>query len=239
MLELRRNTDRGHAHHGWLDSYHTFSFADYHDPAHMGYSVLRVINEDRVAPGAGFPTHSHRDMEILTYVLAGALEHKDSMGTGSVIVPGDVQRMSAGRGVSHSEFNASKTEPVHFLQIWIEPRLRGIAPSYEQKRFAAETKRAQLRLMAAPTDDADALNAGAVALNQNARIYATSLQGDEAVTHRPAADRRVYVHVARGAIAVNGVNVVAGDGLRVARESEIVLRASGTGAGEALLFDLP
>lgn len=234
MLELRRNTERGHAQHGWLDSHHTFSFADYYDPAQMGYSVLRVINEDRVAPGAGFPTHSHRDMEIVTYVLDGALEHKDSMGTGSTIVPGDVQRMSAGRGVAHSEFNAAQTEPVHFLQIWIEPRLRGIAPSYEQKRFAPEAKRAQLRLIAAPAG----LD-GAVALNQDARIYATVLLGDEAVTHRPAADRRVYVHVARGEIAVNGVPVVAGDGLRIANEAEVVLRATGAEPGEALLFDLP
>ena len=233
MLELRRNTDRGHAQHGWLDSHHTFSFADYYDPAHMGYSVLRVINEDRVAPAAGFPTHSHRDMEIVTYVLAGALEHKDSMGTGSTIVPGDVQRMSAGRGVSHSEFNASKTEPVHFLQIWIEPRIRGIAPSYEQKRFSPDAKRAQLRLIAAPGGMDDA-----VALNQDARIYATLLQGDDTVTYRPGAERRVYVHVALGEIAINGVQAVAGDGLRIAGEGAIVLSARGDG-GEALLFDLP
>ena len=233
MMELRRSTERGHAQHGWLDSQHTFSFADYYDPAHMGYSVLRVINEDRVAPGAGFPTHSHRDMEIVTYVLAGALEHKDSMGSGSTIVPGDVQRMSAGRGVSHSEFNASRTEPVHFLQIWIEPRMRGINPSYEQKHFATDAKRGQLRLIAGPAAGA----ADAVTLNQDARIYATLLQDDDALTHRPDAGRRTYVHVARGEIAVNGERLQAGDGLRIAGEAEIVLRAAP--AGEALLFDLP
>lgn len=237
MLELRPHTERGHAQHGWLDSHHTFSFGDYHDPAHMGYSVLRVINEDRVVPGAGFPTHSHRDMEIVTYVLAGALEHKDSMGTGSTIVPGDVQRMSAGRGVSHSEFNASGTEPVHFLQIWIEPRMRGIDPSYEQKRFERQDKRGQLRLVAGPAAAAVAATPAAVTLNQDARIYATILEGDDAVSHRPAATRRTYVHVARGSIQVNGKQLHAGDGLRIAAEAEIVLRAAP--AGEALLFDLP
>lgn len=239
MLELRRNTDRGHAQHGWLDSHHTFSFADYYDPAHMGYSVLRVINEDRVAPGAGFPTHGHREMEIVTYVLAGALEHKDSMGTGSVIVPGDVQRMSAGRGIAHSEFNASKTESVHFLQIWIEPCVRGIAPGYEQKRFNPESKRAQLQLIVAPVGDDAALNAGAVAINQEARIFATLLQGSEAVTHRPARDRRVYVHVARGTITLGGVHLTAGDGVQIVGEDEIRLRATGADTAEVLLFDLP
>lgn len=232
MLQVRNAVERGHANHGWLDSYHSFSFADYYDPEHMGYSALRVINEDRVVPAAGFPTHAHRDMEIVTYVLAGALEHRDSMGNGSIIAPGDVQRMSAGTGVTHSEFNASKTEPVHFLQIWVLPARRGLPPSYEQKQFPELQKRAQLRLIAAP-DGAD----GAVTIHQDAFIYATVLQAGERVAFQPRAGRHVYIHVARGAMTINGTAVGAGDGVRIVQENEISL--DGRDTGEALLFDLP
>lgn len=232
MLLLRKSAERGHADRGWLDSYHTFSFADYYDAEQMGYSALRVINEDRVAPAAGFPTHAHRDMEIVTYVLAGALEHKDSMGNGSIIAPGDVQRMSAGSGVTHSEFNASKTEPVHFLQIWLLPDRRSLAPGYEQRHFSEAEKRARLRLIAAP-DASD----GAVTIHQDARLYATVLGVGEAVVFRPQPRRHLYIHVARGRVGVNDTVLAAGDGARIAGENEIVL--GGLDGGEALLFDLP
>jgi len=232
MIELRRAAERGHAEHGWLDSWHSFSFADYHDPAHMGYSALRVINEDRIQPGTGFGTHGHRDMEIISYVLEGALGHKDSMGTGSTIVPGDVQRMSAGRGVQHSEQNQDKAGVTHFLQIWIEPNVRGIAPGYEQKHFDAAAKRGRLRLVASP-DGSD----GSVTIHQDARIYATLLDGAERASHALAPGRKAYVHVARGALTVNGTPLAAGDALKVTEISEIVLE-QGAGA-EALLFDLP
>jgi redox-sensitive bicupin YhaK (pirin superfamily) len=231
MIEIRKAGERGFADHGWLRSFHSFSFADYHDPRHMGFGSLRVINEDRVAPGAGFGTHGHRDMEIISYVLEGALEHKDSMGNGSVIRPGDVQRMSAGRGVTHSEFNGSDRELVHFLQIWIQPDVTGIAPGYEEKRFDANSKRGQLRLIASP-DGAE----GSVTIHQDARVYATLLDGDERVVHRPAPGRRVYVHVARGSVAVNGQALAAGDALKAAGVGEIVLEAAQD--AEALLFDL-
>jgi redox-sensitive bicupin YhaK (pirin superfamily) len=232
MITLRPATQRGHGNHGWLDSHHSFSFGDYYDAEHMGFGPLRVINEDRVEPGMGFGTHGHRDMEIISYVLDGALSHQDSMGTGSVIVPGDVQRMSAGRGVQHSEFNPSKTAGVHFLQIWIEPAARGIAPSYEQANVTAQAKRGRLALIAAPAGEG-----GAVLLHQDARVYATLLDGTESVTHALAAGRRAYVHVARGQVSVNGLELGAGDAVRIESEPEIRL-TDGHGA-EVLLFDLP
>ena len=229
---MRRAAERGHARHGWLDSWHSFSFADYHDPAHMGYSALRVINEDRIQPGTGFGTHGHRDMEIISYVLEGALAHKDSMGTGSTIVPGDVQRMSAGRGVQHSEFNHSKDGVTHFLQIWIEPNVRGIPPGYEQKHFDAASKRGRLRLVASP-DGAE----GSVTIHQDARIYATLLGGAERASHALAPGRKAYVHLVRGTLAVNGTPLGAGDALKASGVAAIVLE-KGQDA-EALLFDLP
>ena len=232
MIELRRAADRGHAQHGWLDSWHSFSFADYHDPAHMGYGALRVINEDRIQPGTGFGTHGHRDMEIISYVLEGALAHKDSMGTGSTIVPGDVQRMSAGRGVQHSEFNHAKDAVTHFLQIWIEPNVRGIAPGYEQKRFDAASKRGRLRLVASP-DGAE----GSVTIHQDARMYAALLAGAERAVHPLAPGRKAYVHVVRGMLTANGSALAAGDALKASGMTEIVLEKGES--AEALLFDLP
>ena len=231
MITLRKAQDRGHAEHGWLDTWHTFSFAQYHDPAHMGFSDLRVINDDRVQPGQGFGTHGHRDMEIITYVLDGALEHKDSMGNGSVIRPGNVQRMSAGRGVRHSEFNGSQTEPVHLLQIWIEPNVTGIEPGYEEKHFTQDEKRGQLRLIASP-DGA----AGSVTIHQNARVYAALLDGADTVTHALAVGRKAYVHVARGSVTVIGHALTGGDGARISGESSIDF-SKGSQA-EILLFDL-
>jgi len=232
MTEIRRGQDRGFADHGWLKSYHTFSFADYYDPRYMGFGPLRVINEDRVAPGQGFGKHPHRDMEIVSYVLAGALEHRDSMGNGSVIRPGDVQRMSAGTGVFHSEYNPSKNEGVHFLQIWIEPSRRGIEPGYEQKHFSAEDKRGRLRLVASP-DGAQ----GSVAIHQDARILAALLDGEERVEHAIEQGRKAYVHVARGRVTVNGHVLEAGDALRADGEQRIVVEQGE--AAEILLFDLP
>jgi hypothetical protein len=232
MIQVRKSEDRGHANHGWLDSHHSFSFADYHDPAHVQFSVLRVINEDRVAPGEGFPTHGHRDMEIVSYVLEGALEHKDSLGTGSVICPGDVQRMSAGTGVRHSEFNASKSALVHFLQIWILPDRAGHAPGYEQKHFDPAELDGQLRVVASP----DGRN-GSVTIHQDAFLYATRLSGNAAVSHGLAPGRRAYVHVARGQVALNGTALVAGDGARV--ENETQLRLEQGRDAEVLVFDLP
>jgi redox-sensitive bicupin YhaK (pirin superfamily) len=236
MITLRPAEERGHAQHGWLDSWHTFSFADYHDPTHMGFRHLRVINEDRVQPGAGFPTHPHADMEIVTYVLAGALEHKDSMGTGSVIRPGEVQRMSAGTGVTHSEFNASRTELVHLLQIWILPEGRGLRPEYEQKEFPERERRGRLRLIAA-RDGAD----GAVTIHQDVRLYATLLMPGERVTHTFAPGRHAWVQVARGDVRLNGTPLTAGDGAAVSDERALDLvgePAPAGGAGEVLLFDL-
>jgi redox-sensitive bicupin YhaK (pirin superfamily) len=231
MLEIRKASERGYADHGWLRSFHTFSFADYYDPQHMGFGPLRVINEDRVNPGKGFGTHAHRDMEIISYVLEGALAHKDSMGTGSTIVPGDVQRMSAGSGVQHSEFNHAQDEVTHFLQIWIEPNVRGIAPEYEQKHFDAASKRGRLRLVASP-DGRD----GSVRIHQDAYLYASLLGGQERVSHALAVGRRAYVHVARGKITANGQPLEAGDALKASNTKEIVLE-NGQGA-EVLLFDL-
>ena len=229
--QIRRSEERGHAQHGWLDSFHSFSFAGYHDPAHMGFGPLRVINEDRVQPGKGFGTHGHRDMEIISYVLSGGLAHKDSMGNGSVIRPGDVQRMSAGTGVHHSEFNASDEEPVHFLQIWIEPAQRGIAPGYEEKRFDAESKRGRLRLIASP-DGAD----GSVTIHQDARLYAALLDGPDRVEFRQQAGRRTYLHVVRGAANVNGQPLCGGDAMQL--EGAQRVEVSGARDAEILLFDL-
>jgi hypothetical protein len=232
MITLRRSDERGHANHGWLDSFHSFSFADYYDPSHMGFGLLRVINEDRVEPGMGFGTHGHRDMEIVSYVLDGELEHKDSMGTGSIIVPGDVQRMSAGKGVLHSEFNPSRERKVHFLQIWIEPAVRGIAPSYEQAHVPAAAKRGRLALIAGPEG-----SGAAVAMHQDARLYATLLDGAERVTHPLASGRRAYVHVARGRVQANGHALGAGDAAKLESESSIALEQGE--AAEVLVFDLP
>lgn len=231
MTEIRKGLDRGFADHGWLKSFHTFSFAGYYDPQHMGFGALRVINEDRVAAGQGFGTHPHRDMEIISYVLDGALEHRDSMGNGSVVRPGDVQRMSAGTGVFHSEYNPSRTAPVHFLQIWIEPRERGIAPSYEQKRFSAAEKRGRLRLVAS-SDGRD----GSVKIHQDARVYAALVDGDETVEYAIDKGRRTYVHVACGKVTVNGHALEAGDALKAGGEQRIVAE-KGEDA-EILLFDL-
>ena len=231
MLTLRKSEDRGHANHGWLDSYHSFSFAGYHDPQHMGYGPLRVINEDRVQAGSGFGTHGHRDMEIISYVLEGGLGHEDSMGNGSTIVPGDVQRMSAGTGVRHSEFNHDKSGATHFLQIWIEPKFTGIKPSYEQKHFSVGEKRGRLRLIVSP-DGRD----GSVSLNQNALLYAGLFDGAERGELTLDAGRRAYVHVARGQITVNGQQLGAGDALKT---GDGPLRLENGQAAEVLVFDLP
>jgi redox-sensitive bicupin YhaK (pirin superfamily) len=231
MITVRKGGDRGYVDHGWLRSFHTFSFAGYHDPRHMGFGALRVINEDRVQPGTGFGTHGHRDMEIISYVLDGALEHKDSMGNGSVIRPGDVQRMSAGSGVMHSEFNPSDESVVHFLQIWIEPNVRGISPSYEERRFEAGSKRGTLKLIASP-DGRD----GSVTIHQDASVYAALLDGAERTTHQLAAGRRAYVHVARGSVTVNSQPLEAGDALKATDAGELVLE--GGRQAEVLLFDL-
>jgi hypothetical protein len=232
MIEIRRSAERGIAEHGWLRSYHSFSFADYHDPAHMGFGPLRVLNEDWIQPGSGFGTHGHRDMEILTYLLEGALAHKDSMGNGSSIVPGDVQRMSAGRGVQHSEYNRDRCGVTHLLQIWIEPDVRGIEPAYEQKHYDAASKRGRLRLIASP-DGAD----NSVRIHQAARVYCALLDGGERAAHPLAAGRRAYVHLARGAARVNGVHLAAGDALKLSGVDRVAL-SEGSGC-ELLLFDLP
>ncbi|MBI3095586.1 MAG: pirin family protein [Rhodocyclales bacterium] len=231
MLELRKAAERGVANFGWLASRHTFSFGHYHDPKQVGFSDLLVINDDRVEPGMGFGTHPHRDMEIFSYVLEGALEHKDSMGTGSVIRPGDVQMMSAGTGVSHSEFNHSREEGVHFLQIWIVPDRLRVAPRYQQTHFADAEKRGRLRLIISP----DAKN-GALGVYQDARVYAGLLSGAERAEFDLAAGRYAYVHVARGALRVNGIAMAAGDGARV-REAGLLVFDGGADA-EVLVFDL-
>jgi len=232
MQEIRRSKERGYADHGWLKSYHSFSFADYFDPKHVEFGPLRVINEDRVAAGQGFGTHSHRDMEIISYVLAGELAHRDSMGNGSTIRPGDVQRMSAGRGVRHSEFNPSPASLVHFLQIWIQPNEQGIEPSYEEKRFGADEKRGRLRLIASP-DQKD----GSVLIHQDARVYAGLLDGAESASLKVAPGRLIYVHVARGAVQANDVALEAGDALKLSDTEQLQLK-DGRDA-EVLVFDLP
>jgi redox-sensitive bicupin YhaK (pirin superfamily) len=231
MITLRKAQDRGHAEHGWLDSWHTFSFGDYYDPKHMGFRTLRVINDDRVAPGKGFPTHSHRDMEILTYVLDGALEHKDSMGNGSVMRPGDVQRMTAGTGVGHSEFNGSRTEPVHFLQIWVLPEQRNLPAGYEQKHFSEAERQGKLRVVAS-RDGGE----GAVQVHQDMKLFAGRFAEGESASYTLAAGRHAWLHVARGALRVNGVELQAGDALQVSEEAALEL--SGVQDAEVLLFDL-
>lgn len=232
MLEIRRSEERGVAEHGWLSSRHSFSFAHYYDPRHMGFGPLLVINEDRVQPGRGFGTHGHNDMEIISYVLEGALEHKDSMGTGSVIRYGNVQRMSAGSGVRHSEFNPSRTDPVHFLQIWIAPNVKGIEQGYEEKFFDTASKKGQWRLIASP-DGRD----GSVLIHQNAMIHASVLDADDVLEYRLAEDRCAYVHVARGELTLNGEALKAGDAIKLVGESRVT--ASDAKDAEILLFDLP
>jgi redox-sensitive bicupin YhaK (pirin superfamily) len=231
MMTLRPAAERGHANHGWLDSFHSFSFADYYDPAHMGFGPLRVINEDRVRPGMGFGTHGHRDMEILSYVLEGQLEHKDSMGNGSIIVAGDVQRMTAGRGVLHSEYNPSRDADVHFLQIWIEPATRGLTPGYEQSRVDDAARRGRLALIAGPQ------GSGAnVTIHQDARVYSALIDGAERAVHALSPGRRAYVHVVRGRVDVGGVRLSEGDAAKIDDETAIEL-ANGD-RSEVLLFDL-
>ncbi len=232
MIELRLSQDRGHAQHGWLDSWHSFSFGDYRDPAHLGFGPLRVINEDRIAPGTGFGTHGHRDMEIISYVLDGALAHQDNMGNGSVIRPGDVQRMSAGTGVLHSEYNHQTESTTHFLQIWIIPDQIGVAPGYEEKHFSEQDKRGRLRLIASPDGDA-----GSVRIHQQASVYAGLFDGSEQAQLTIAPGRQTYVHVARGAIRVNGHSLMAGDAAKLTRESQVMLEQGDQ--AEVLVFDLP
>ena len=232
MIELRRSQDRGVADHGWLESFHSFSFADYDDPAHRGFGPLRVINEDRIAGGQGFGTHAHRDMEIVSVVLDGELAHRDSLGNGSTIRPGDVQRMSAGTGVRHSEYNASATGTTHFLQIWIHPSRAGIAPSYEEKRFADADKRGRL-LLVASEDGRD----GSVVVHQDAKLYLGRFDADESATLPIAPGRLAYVHLARGALRINGKALQAGDALKFADEAEVVL--DGGQDAEVVVFDLP
>jgi redox-sensitive bicupin YhaK (pirin superfamily) len=231
-LTIRRSEERGKADFGWLDSRHTFSFGHYYDPTQMGFGPLRVINEDRVAPGGGFPTHPHSDMEILSYVIDGGLEHRDSLGTGSVIRPGDVQRMSAGTGLRHSEFNASKTEPVHFLQIWIIPEKRGIAPGYEQKTFPADEKRGRLKLIGSRDG-----REGSVTIHQDIALYASLLKPGEAVAQEVAAGRGAWVQVARGKVLIDGREANAGDGFAI--EGPARVGVEGAESAEVLLFDLP
>jgi redox-sensitive bicupin YhaK (pirin superfamily) len=232
VQEIRRSHERGYADHGWLKSYHTFSFADYFDDKHVEFGPLRVINEDRVQAGAGFGSHGHRDMEIISYVLSGALAHKDSMGSGSIIRRGDVQRMSAGRGVMHSEFNASRSEPVHFLQIWIQPNVQGIEPSYEEKHFGEADKRGRLRLIAA-ADRSD----GSVLIHQDARVYAGLFDGLERATLTVSSGRRIYLHVVSGRINANGTALESGDAMKLTDETTLTLKDGR--AAEVLVFDLP
>jgi quercetin 2,3-dioxygenase len=233
MFRIRRSNERGVANFGWLDSRHTFSFGEYHDPAQMGFGPLRVINEDRVSPGQGFGTHGHRDMEIISYVLEGALEHKDSIGTGSVIRPGDVQVMSAGTGIRHSEFNHSKTEPVHFLQIWVLPDREGIAPRYEQKAFPDADKRGRLRLVGS-SDGRD----GSVVIHQDVEMLAGIMAADDRVVRMVPKGRKTWLQVLRGGVAANGMRLDTGDGVAVEEVSELAIRTQSSGA-EVLVFDLP
>jgi redox-sensitive bicupin YhaK (pirin superfamily) len=231
MLKIRRADERGHAQHGWLDSHHSFSFADYYDPAHMGFRALRVINEDRVQPGRGFGTHGHRDMEIISYVLEGGLQHKDSMGNGSVIRPGDVQLMSAGTGVTHSEFNGSQTDLVHFLQIWILPSHPGGKPNYQEKKFPEAERLNQLRLVVSPTGEQ-----GALRVQQDMRLYAALLEPEQRLQHDLTAGRHGWVQVAKGDVQLNGQSLSAGDGVAISDEPSITLHSQH--GAELLLFDL-
>ncbi len=231
MIHIRKGADRGHADHGWLDTYHTFSFADYHDPKQMGFRSLRVINEDRVQPGQGFGTHGHRDMEIVTFVLAGELEHKDSLGNGSIIRPGELQRMTAGTGVRHSEFNPSESEPVHLYQIWLLPERAGLPPSYEQRTFSDEEKRGRFRLVASPagTD-------GSLTIQQDARLYLASLAAGQTISHDIGAGRGAWLQVLKGEVSLRGEKLAAGDGVAITEESALAVQAAAP--AELLLFDL-
>jgi len=231
MITIRKSQERGHFDHGWLNTYFTFSFADYYDPQHVHFRTLRVLNDDRVAAGAGFPEHPHRDMEIVTYVLEGALEHRDNMGNGSVIRPGDVQYMSAGSGVTHSEFNASKTEPVHLLQIWMFPEKKGMKPAYDQKNFAREDKQGKLRLVASPDG-----REGSVTIRQDNELYATVLGAGESVRHDLKPKRHAFVQVARGSVKLSGTKLGEGDGAAISEEKTVEL--TGVQDAEVLLFDL-
>jgi len=233
MIEVRRSEERGHANHGWLDTYHTFSFADYYDPKFMGFRSLRVINEDRVAPGAGFGRHGHRDMEILTYVLEGSLAHKDSMGHQQSLGPNEIQRMSAGTGVMHSEFNPSQNEPLHFFQIWIEPATRGTEPSYEQIRFDREDKKNQLKRLVGP----EARN-GASRINQDAQVFVAQLEKDVEIAYELGTNRAAWVHVVRGDVTLNGTSLGTGDGAAVTGEKQLMLTGKDAESSEILLFDL-
>jgi redox-sensitive bicupin YhaK (pirin superfamily) len=231
MIALRRSADRGHFDHGWLDTWHTFSFSDYYDPAHMGFRALRVINEDRVAAGQGFGLHPHRDMEIVTYVLSGALAHKDSLGHGETLRPGELQRMSAGTGIRHSEFNPSATDPVHLYQIWLLPRAAGLSPSYEQKAFPADQRHNRLRLVASPTGEA-----GSLTIQQDARLYLATLDPQQQVTHDLAANRHAWLQVLRGWVELNGQPLATSDGAAISNESRLNITAAEP--AEVLLFDL-
>ncbi len=231
MIRLRKASERGHFDHGWLDTRHTFSFSRYHDPRYLGFRALRVVNEDRVQPGQGFGNHGHEDMEIVTYVLSGALAHRDSLGTGSTLRPGELQRMTAGTGITHSEFNPSKTEPVHFYQIWLLPEREGLEPSYEQRAYPEEERHNRLRLVASPDGSEGSLN-----IRQDARIFLATLVGDREVSHEVPSDRHAWVQVLRGGVSLNGLTLSAGDGAAVSAESQLTIRADGL--SEVLLFDL-
>ena len=231
MIRIRKSEDRGHANHGWLDTHHTFSFADYYDPTHMAFRALRVINEDRVLPGRGFGTHGHQDMEIVTYVLEGALEHRDSLGNGSVLHPGEFQRMSAGTGVRHSEFNPSSTDLVHFYQIWLLPQQNGLSPSYEQRQFRDEERSGQFRLVASPTG-----REGSLTIHQDASIYLAKLETDQQIRHSLLPGRHAWLQVLQGAVKLGGEALTAGDGAAISDESALVLTA--TSPAEVMLFDL-
>ena len=231
MIAVRTSSDRGHLNHGWLDTYHTFSFGDYYDPAHMGFRTLRVMNEDRVAPGQGFGMHGHRDMEIVTFVLSGALEHKDSLGHGEVLRPGELQRMSAGRGIRHSEFNPSSDEAVHLYQIWLLPREMGLEPSYEQKAFAESDRHNRFQLVASPTGDA-----GSLTIQQDARLYLATLDAGVELPFQLDSHRHGWLQVLRGAVSLNHQSLAAGDGAAISREAQLSLLAAGP--SEVLLFDL-
>lgn len=233
MLTIRKSNERGHANHGWLDSYHTFSFANYYDPAHMGYQSLRVINEDRIAEGRGFGAHPHRDMEILTYVLSGKLAHKDSMGHVEVLGPNEIQKMSAGTGVVHSEFNGSDSEPVHLFQIWIEPKSAGTTPAYEQLKFEPAEKLDRFRLLASPKPVT-----GAATINQDANVSVAELTPGKSLAYELGSDRHAWLHVIRGEVTVNGQTLSAGDAVAADDEQQLNLTAKGAANSEVLLFDL-